>query len=258
LCGCRLAFGRGPTHTRLAGGTPTAPPGWSACTTPTLARSSRAGWASRWSSATKRRSWTTPTGSCWTTRSSSAILPMRRCCARDRAGHPAGRPRPRGGHRRPQLRRGRRGRRPGRVGRAPGRHPRKGTPSQARLAQEHSRPFRRLVRWRTGSEGRISHLKHRHGRDPPGWTASTAPASGAATGCWPTTWSRSAAWSPPSSSTGRLSLGRDPGWAPTMRPDPARPSSRPTVPSPDRGHGLQHRGRPRTTAITRRSSSGSS
>jgi transposase, IS5 family len=31
--------------------------------------------------------------------------------------------------------------------------PRKGPPSQARLAQEHTRSFRRLVKWRTGSEG---------------------------------------------------------------------------------------------------------
>jgi transposase, IS5 family len=43
--------------------------------------------------------------------------------------------------------------------------PRKGTPSQARQAEEHTRPFRRLVKWRTGSEGRISHLKHRYGWD---------------------------------------------------------------------------------------------
>jgi transposase, IS5 family len=43
--------------------------------------------------------------------------------------------------------------------------PRKGTPSQARQAEEHTRPFRRLVKRRTGSEGRISHLKHRYGWD---------------------------------------------------------------------------------------------
>jgi transposase, IS5 family len=43
--------------------------------------------------------------------------------------------------------------------------PRKGTPNQARQAEEHTRPFRRLVKWRTGSEGRISHLKHRYGWD---------------------------------------------------------------------------------------------
>jgi IS5 family transposase len=38
--------------------------------------------------------------------------------------------------------------------------PRKGKPGVARRAHEHARPFRRLVKWRTGSEGRISHLKH--------------------------------------------------------------------------------------------------
>jgi IS5 family transposase len=43
--------------------------------------------------------------------------------------------------------------------------PRKGTPGTARQAREHTRPFRRLVKWRTGSEGRISHLKHRYGWD---------------------------------------------------------------------------------------------
>jgi transposase, IS5 family len=43
--------------------------------------------------------------------------------------------------------------------------PGKGTPNQARQAEEHTRPFRRLVKWRTGSKGRISHLKHRYGWD---------------------------------------------------------------------------------------------
>jgi IS5 family transposase len=43
--------------------------------------------------------------------------------------------------------------------------PRKGKPSQARRAVEHGRGFRRLVKWRTGSEGRISYLKHRYGWD---------------------------------------------------------------------------------------------
>jgi IS5 family transposase len=40
---------------------------------------------------------------------------------------------------------------------------RKGKPSPARRAVEHGRGFRRPVKWRTGSEGRISHLKHRYG-----------------------------------------------------------------------------------------------
>jgi transposase, IS5 family len=43
--------------------------------------------------------------------------------------------------------------------------PRKGQPGAARQAHEHTRWFRRLVKWRTGSEGRISHLKHRYGWD---------------------------------------------------------------------------------------------
>jgi IS5 family transposase len=41
--------------------------------------------------------------------------------------------------------------------------PRKGQPGQARREHEHSRRFRDLVKWRTGVEGRISHLKHRFG-----------------------------------------------------------------------------------------------
>jgi IS5 family transposase len=43
--------------------------------------------------------------------------------------------------------------------------PRKGQPGAARQATEHTRGFRRLVKWRTGCEGRISHLKHRFGWD---------------------------------------------------------------------------------------------
>jgi transposase, IS5 family len=43
--------------------------------------------------------------------------------------------------------------------------PRKGQPGAARRTHEHTRGFRRLVKWRTGCEGRISHLKHRYGWD---------------------------------------------------------------------------------------------
>ena len=43
--------------------------------------------------------------------------------------------------------------------------PRKGKPSAARREVEHGRRFRRLVKWRTGSEGRISYLKRRYGLD---------------------------------------------------------------------------------------------
>ncbi len=43
--------------------------------------------------------------------------------------------------------------------------PRKGRPSQARQAAEHRPAFRRTVKWRTGSEGRISSLKRGYGMD---------------------------------------------------------------------------------------------
>ncbi|MFF5232704.1 ISNCY family transposase [Dactylosporangium sp. NPDC000521] len=43
--------------------------------------------------------------------------------------------------------------------------PRKGRPGTARQAHERQPSFRRLVKWRTGCEGRISHLKHRYGWD---------------------------------------------------------------------------------------------
>jgi IS5 family transposase len=41
--------------------------------------------------------------------------------------------------------------------------PRKGTTGTARRQHEQRPAFRRLVKWRTGCEGRISHLKHRYG-----------------------------------------------------------------------------------------------
>lgn len=37
--------------------------------------------------------------------------------------------------------------------------PRRGKPSKARREVEHTRPFRRLVKWRTGNERRIAYLK---------------------------------------------------------------------------------------------------
>jgi IS5 family transposase len=43
--------------------------------------------------------------------------------------------------------------------------PRKGKPGQARQRHERRRAFRKLVKWRTGCEGRISNLKHRYGWD---------------------------------------------------------------------------------------------
>ena len=43
--------------------------------------------------------------------------------------------------------------------------PRQGKIPPARKIIEHHRRFRRLVKWRTGSEGRISYLKHTYGWD---------------------------------------------------------------------------------------------
>jgi IS5 family transposase len=43
--------------------------------------------------------------------------------------------------------------------------PRRGRPSKARQAQERQPAFRRHVKWRTGCEGRISHLKRGYGWD---------------------------------------------------------------------------------------------
>jgi IS5 family transposase len=43
--------------------------------------------------------------------------------------------------------------------------PRQATTSPSRRATEHDRSFRRLVKWRTGCEGRISYLKRGYGWD---------------------------------------------------------------------------------------------
>ena len=43
--------------------------------------------------------------------------------------------------------------------------PRKGQPGPARRQVEHRRSFHALVKWRTGCEGRIAHLKRRSGWD---------------------------------------------------------------------------------------------
>jgi IS5 family transposase len=43
--------------------------------------------------------------------------------------------------------------------------PRKGRPGKARQAREHRAAFRRTVKWRTGSEARISTLKRQYGWD---------------------------------------------------------------------------------------------
>jgi IS5 family transposase len=72
----------GQARTRLAGQVPDGASRLVSLHDPMPARSSRAGSASRWSSATRPRSPTTPTGSCWTTRSRSATPRMRPCWPR--------------------------------------------------------------------------------------------------------------------------------------------------------------------------------
>ena len=51
------------------------------------------------------------------------------------------------------------------LGVRPGRHPPPRPPGPARQLVERQRGFRRLVKWRTGCEGRIGCLKHRFGWD---------------------------------------------------------------------------------------------
>ena len=66
--------------------------------------------------------------------------------------------------------------------------PRRGKTSGARRQVEHTRPFRRLVKWRTGCEGGSHSSSAATAGTGPCWTASTARGSGAGTACWHTTW----------------------------------------------------------------------
>lgn len=75
--------------------------------------------------------------------------------------------------------------------------PRKGKTGPARQHHERRPSFRRLVKWRTGCEGRISHLKHRYGGTAPVSMASPGCGSGPDTVSWPTTWSSSPPWRQP-------------------------------------------------------------
>jgi IS5 family transposase len=57
--------------------------------------------------------------------------------------------------------------------------PRKGRPSAERRRVEHARGFRRLVKWRTGCEGRVAHVKRNYG-----WSRTLMDGeAGAATWC---------------------------------------------------------------------------
>jgi len=65
--------------------------------------------------------------------------------------------------------------------------PRKGKPTAARRSVEHRPAFRRTVKWRTGSEGRISTLNASTAGTEPGSTRPKAPGYGRDTASWPTT-----------------------------------------------------------------------
>jgi len=88
--------------------------------------------------------------------------------------------------------------------------PRQGKISPARKTIEHHRRFRRLVKWRTGSEGRISYLKHTYGWDRTRLDGRHGAGSGAAAGYSPTTSSRSEPW-PDDHTKGRPRLPALPG-----------------------------------------------
>ena len=72
--------------------------------------------------------------------------------------------------------------------------PRQAKTSPARKATEHSRSFRKLVKWRTGSEGRISYLKHTYGWNRTRLDGKDGAAIWCGHGVFTTIWSRSAPW----------------------------------------------------------------
>jgi hypothetical protein len=104
--------------------------------------------------------------------------------------------------------------------------PRKSKPGAARRVFEHRRAFRDKVKWRTGSEGRINHMKRSTAGTAPNSPPSPAPEPGADTECSPTTWSRS-----------ERSQRDHPDQAhprpPKQAPD-RHPTNRPPTPSPRR------------------------
>ena len=152
------------TRSRLAGVMPDRATGLSACMMSMLVRSAKDAWASRSSSATRPRSWTTPTGSSSITTSRSGIRPMPRSWSRRSNGSrlaPDARRAPllpTGATVKPAVERDLHELGVRRVA-----IPRKSKPSAARREFEHRRAFREKVKWRTGSEGRINHIKRSYG-----------------------------------------------------------------------------------------------
>ena len=151
-------------RSRLAGVMPESATGWSACMMSMLVRSARDAWASRSSSAIRPRSWTTPTGSSSTTTSRSGtradapqLVPaIERITAR--TGHTPRAVTADRGYGQPSVERDLHELGVRRVA-----IPRTSKPSAARREFEHRRAFREKVKWRTGSEGRINHIKRSYG-----------------------------------------------------------------------------------------------
>src|SRR6478672_3519437 len=128
-----------------------------------LVRSARDVWASRSSSAIKPRSWTTPMGSSSTATSRSETPLTHRNWPRRSNGSPAARDTHRAvtaarGYGQPSVERDLHSLGVRRVA-----IPRASKPSAARREVEHRRAFREKVKWRTGSEGRINHMKRSYG-----------------------------------------------------------------------------------------------
>ncbi len=154
------------TRQRLAGSTPSGGPDGSACTNAMPDRSPRDGSARRWSSATRRRSWTTRDGVVLDHNLEQGIPPdaPQLAPAVERVKRRTGRT--------PKTVTADRGYGENSVEddlrEAGVRHvviPREGKPGKARQAEERRPAFRKTITWRTGSEGRISSLKRGYGWD---------------------------------------------------------------------------------------------
>jgi IS5 family transposase len=142
-------------------------------------------------SATKPKSLTTPTASCWTTTWKRATRPTDPAGTGDPPHPPPRRQIPRAvaadrgyGEARIEAQLHDLGVQQVAI-------PRKGATGASRRNHEQRPAFRRLVKWRTGCEGRISHLKHRYGWHRTRLTTSPAPEPGADTASSPTTSSKS-------------------------------------------------------------------
>jgi len=97
--------------------------------------------------------------------------------------------------------------------------PRKGKPGKARRAVESARGFRTLVKWRTGSEGRVSHLKHSFGFERTMLDGIAGAKTWCGWDCSPTTASRSAPLQKKRRISRQRSAKDDP---PRTRPTPGR------------------------------------